>query len=181
MFCCCCQFLNCGSVWSVDAWQKKRKFNADNAGKNIKYSPPISFVWTRRLVQILIGVIYFGAALTKMHTAAFFTGDQMIHWSLTELNHHNALGEFIALKIPMVLVFAAYTTIVWEVLFLFLAWGRGWGRLIMISVGIIFHFSNMLNARIIFLPSSLLHPLLLIFRRKRYTKYITSVTFLEKG
>lgn len=144
---------NCGSVWSIDAWQKKRKFLNDHPGSSASYRSPNGCVWNRRLIQLLIGIIYFGAALTKMHTAAFFTGDQMFHWSLTELNHHNPLGEYIALNMPMVLVFAAYVTIVWEVLFLFLAWGRGWGRFFMISIGVIFHILTCLMLGLYFFPA----------------------------
>ncbi len=144
---------HCGDVWSVDAWQKKRKFLDENPGSNVTFLKPQSFVWTRRLIQILVGIIYFGAALTKMHTGAFFTGDQMFHWSLTQLNHNHPLGEYVALQMPMVFVFAAYITIIWEVLFLFLAWGRGWGRFIMISVGVTFHGLTCLMLGLYFFPT----------------------------
>ncbi len=143
---------HCGIVWSVDAWLKKRKYLAEHPDSSDSYEVPSVYVWQQRLVQLLIGVIYFGAALTKMHTAAFFTGDQMFHWSLTELNHENSLGEYIALVLPMVLVFAAYITIVWEVLFIFLVWGRGWGRFCMISLGLTFHLLTCLLLGLYFFP-----------------------------
>ena len=91
--------------------------------------------------------------MTKIHTAAFFSGDQMYHWSFTELNHHNALGEHITLISPMILVFAAYVTVVWEVLFLFLVWGRGWGRFLMISIGTLFHVMTCFMLGLYFFPT----------------------------
>jgi hypothetical protein len=65
-----------GSLWSVDAWLAGRKRNHWPGQPSAEYQKfPC---WPRRLLQIFIGVVYFGAAITKMHTPLFFTGD-MLH------------------------------------------------------------------------------------------------------
>jgi hypothetical protein len=119
----------CGSVWSVDAWLRSRR--GGNPG-------PRRFpVWPRRLLQLLIGVIYLGAAATKFHTPSFFSGDQLVYWMLTEVTAANPLGDYLSLY-PAVVPFMAYATIIWEVAFIFVAW-RGTGRAIMLSIGVAFH------------------------------------------
>jgi hypothetical protein len=119
----------CGAVWSVDAWLRSRR-NGDPA-------PPRFPVWPRRLVQLLIGVIYLGAAATKFHTPSFFSGDQLVYWMLTEITSANPLGDYLSLY-PALVPFMAYVTIIWEVAFIFVAW-RGYGRTIMLSIGVLFH------------------------------------------
>lgn len=133
---------NCGAIWSVDALFRRRHHPGRiplpyEAGDQIR-----SAAWPRRIMQILLGAIYLGAAFTKMHTPAFFSSDQMRQWMLTNVNHANPVGEWMA-GYPEVLVVAAYLTILWEVLFLFIAW-NGLSRLIMISLGIVFHVGTTL-------------------------------------
>lgn len=114
----------CGAVWSVDNWL---------AGSLREKFP----VWPQRLMQLMIGIVYFGAAITKMHTPEFFSGDQMTFWMLSHVNFANPGGEIMS-QYPSLVVASAYITIVWEMLFLFIAW-RGLGRTIMISLGLMFH------------------------------------------
>lgn len=121
---------HCGSVWSVDAVLARHRHSA--------FGPPARYpAWPRRLLQLLVGIIYLAAAMTKMHTPEFFSGDQLLFWMLTDLNFYNPLGDYLALY-PVLVPVMAYVTIVWEVLFIFLAW-RGWGRTCMLSLGLLFH------------------------------------------
>ncbi|MBI1313887.1 hypothetical protein GC176_21550 [bacterium] len=135
-------FSNCGAIWSLDALLKRR---SDQNRLRMPYeAPPDAYaaVWPRRIMQILTGLIYLGAAFTKMHTPAFFSSDQMRQWMLTNVNHANPLGEWLA-GYPETLVVAAYLTILWEVLFLFLAWS-GTARVLMIGLGVVFHLGTLL-------------------------------------
>ena len=127
---------NCGAVWSVDVWLKGKwpKREAQDGRPTEWTRHP---AWQRRLLQLLFGAIYFGAAITKMHTPGFLTGDQMLFWMMTNVNNSNPLGEYLTLY-PSTLVFCGYISIVWEMLFIFLAW-RGRARIIMLSMGIFFH------------------------------------------
>ena len=126
----------CGAIWSVDSWLCRRRQKNPPPGEPVR-TLPASAVWPRRLMQILIGCIYFGSALTKIHTQGFFSSDQMQTWVLTRANFHNPVGEYMVL-FPALLVIFAYIAIVWEVLFLFLSW-NGWGRIFMLVIGAGFH------------------------------------------
>ena len=128
-------FSQCGAVWSVDAWLLRRKRGLAKPRSLANY--PKFAAWPRRLIQILIGVVYLGASATKMHTPAYFSGDQLLNWMMTNVNNSNPIGEWLTL-FPQSLVVFAYVGIVWEVLFLFLSW-RGSGRLWMLGLGVIFH------------------------------------------
>lgn len=132
---------NCGAVWSLDN-VLRRKRDRRIRGGNVSARHYQSSAWPRRLMQIMIGVVYLGAAFTKMHTPAFFSGDQMRNWMLTNVNHSNPFGEYLSFY-PAVLVVSAYITILWEILFLFLAW-KGARRVIMISLGVFFHIGTSL-------------------------------------
>lgn len=141
---------NCGAIWSIDAWLKnRRKAHGPHPPKAHGLHPvgladelPRAAVWPQRLLQLMIGIVYFGAAITKMHTPAFFSGEQLQTWLLSNVNYQNVLGEYLSL-FPAALVFFAYIAIVWEVLFVFLVW-RGWGRITMLGLGAAFHLMTTL-------------------------------------
>ncbi len=119
---------DCGAVWSIDAWRRR--------GQAARRSP----VWPRRLVQLLVGLIYFGASFTKLHTDGFISGDQIRYWLLTNLNNANPLGEYLALY-PEMIVIMSHIAVVWQVVFLFISW-RGYGRLCALGMGTLFHLST---------------------------------------
>ncbi|WP_437206358.1 HTTM domain-containing protein [Planctomicrobium sp. SH664] len=131
---------DCGKVWSIDAWLRGP----------VPESELRSPRWPRRLVQMLLGLIYLGAAATKLHTPSYFNGDQLSYWLLTNVNMANPLGEFLTL-FPALIVVMCYVTLLWEATFLFLAW-RGWSRVIMISLGIVFHLMTMFTLGLVVFP-----------------------------
>jgi hypothetical protein len=138
----------CGSLWSVDAWLAggKRTFWPGELNAGHQQFP----VWPRRLLQIFIGVVYFGAAITKMHTPLFFTGDMLQFWMQTHINYRHPVGEYLSLH-PILLTSFAYVTIVWEVTFIFLCWKSSW-RSIMLPIGIVFHFMTTLTLGLLMFP-----------------------------
>ncbi|QDU37820.1 Vitamin K-dependent gamma-carboxylase [Maioricimonas rarisocia] len=139
----CCS--RCGAVWSVDAWLAgRRQWNPLTA------QAPRFPAWPRRLLQLLVGLIYLGAAITKMHTPAYFSGDQLTYWMLTEANFDNPVGEYLSL-FPAIILVVAYLTIVWEILFLFVAW-RGTARIVMLGMGLCFHFMTWATLGLIVFP-----------------------------
>ncbi|MCA9062691.1 MAG: HTTM domain-containing protein [Planctomycetaceae bacterium] len=121
----------CGAVWSVDAVLKRRR---EGTAPSI---PPRFPVWPARLIQLLFSYVYFGAAITKIETDAFFSGEQMRYWMLSNWNYSNPLGEVLSMWIPLLLV-SAYITVVWEIVFGFMAW-RPVGRPVVLFVGATFH------------------------------------------
>ncbi len=145
-------FLLCisrsGDVWSVDAWLKRRR-HPELTGTLAEL--PRSAAWPRRLLQLLIGIIYLGAAATKMHTPSYFSGDQLLFWLRTDLNSNNPLGDLLAFY-PVLLQVMSYVTICWEILFLFICW-KGLSRNIMLSIGVFFHLMTIFTLGLIIFPS----------------------------
>ena len=141
-------FSACGSLWSVDAWLAGRKRNNWPGEPAVEYE---AFpVWPRRLLQIFIGVVYFGAGITKIHTPLFFTGDMLQFWMQTHINYKHPLGEYMSLY-PILLVASAYVTIVWEIVFIFMCWKSRW-RFLMLSIGVLFHFMTTLTLGLLMFP-----------------------------
>jgi hypothetical protein len=141
-------FSQCGAVWSVDAWLRRRQLGLPSP-RSLADHPKFA-AWPRRLIQILMGVVYFGASITKMHTPAYFSGDQMLHWMMTNVNNANPIGEWLTLY-PASMVVGAYIAVIWEILFVFLSW-RGWGRVCMLTLGVAFHLLTTLTLGLYLFP-----------------------------
>lgn len=141
-------FSDCGAVWSVDSWLKRRKLGSFTADELDSMRSPI---WIARLFQLLLGIIYFGAALTKMHTPTFFSGDQLMYWMMTYINNSHTLGDWLT-QYPVLLVVFAYVTIVWEVVFLFTVW-RNWSRLPALLIGMLFHIMTIFTLGLYLFPA----------------------------
>ena len=132
---------SCGRTWSLDRWMARRQGFAWSE---------IGPAWPRRLIQFLVGVTYLGAAATKMHTPMFFSGDQLRYWMLTNVNSANPLGEYLS-QFPGMILTMAYVTIVWEVLFLFIAW-KGTARTVMLTMGVFFHVMTYFTLGLLVFP-----------------------------
>lgn len=138
----------CGALWSVDAWLKGRKRNW-RPGEPA-FDQPQFPVWPRRLLQLHIGLVYFGAAITKMNTPTYLSGDQLQFWMQTHLNFPHPLGEFLSLY-PVLMVAMGYIALVWEVVFVFMVWNRLW-RPWILAVGVIFHTLTVLTLGLMLFP-----------------------------
>lgn len=117
----------CGSVWSVDAITGRCETRP-------------SALWPQRLMQLLIGLVYLGAAFTKLHTGEFFTSDQLRNWMMTNVNNPNPLGEWLSLH-PAVIVAMAHIAIIWQIAFIFVVLKPGF-RESFLGLGVLFHFST---------------------------------------
>jgi hypothetical protein len=121
----------CGKIWSVDSWLARRRAGAPPADA-LRFP-----IWAQRLGQLLLGIIYFGAAITKMHTPEYFSGDQLMYWMMTYANNHHPLGDLLS-QYPLVLSIFGYIAITWETVFLFTVFQR-WLKWWVLAVGVIFH------------------------------------------
>ena len=142
---------HCGAVWSVDAWLANRRRQSWPGMAAV--ARPTFPVWPRRLLQLLIGAIYFGAALTKIQTSGFFSSDQLQAWMLTHINFRHPVGEYFALY-PAILVVFAYVVVVWELLFSFIIWQRTFWRPVMLAIGVSFHFMTSLTLGLLIFPAT---------------------------
>ncbi len=141
----------CGLVWSVDSWLARRRQPVDPETGEARPISSKAALWPQRLMQLMIGIVYFGAAITKMQTPEFFSGDQMTYWFLSNVNHANPVGELLS-QFTILVILSSYIVIIWETLFLFLAW-RGWGRRLMIPIGVTFHLATMFTLGLYVFPA----------------------------
>lgn len=141
----------CGAVWSVDAWLANYRRQRWPGLPSI--DRPKFPVWPRRLVQFLICFIYFGAAVTKIQTPGFFSGDQLQAWMLTHINYRHPVGEYFSLY-PVLLVAFGYIVVVWELTFMFLVWQRTFWRPAIIAIGVLFHFMTSLTLGLLIFPAA---------------------------
>ena len=132
---------NCGDIWSVDAWVAKRR------GIRLDCRAP---VWPQRLAQILFGMIYFGAAITKMHTDGFFSGDQLVFWMMTFINNEHPLGDQLT-RYPLIVSISCYATFLWEVVFIFTVFQQRMKWWIL-AIGTIFHVMTVFTLGLIIFP-----------------------------
>jgi hypothetical protein len=118
----------CGSVWSMDRWTSKEKLR------------PRFHIWPRRLMQLLIGLIYLGAATTKLHTNTYFTSDQLRYWMMTDVNNNNPAGEILSFY-PELLILMANVAILWQLVFVFVVW-QPRVRVVALGMGAFFHLTT---------------------------------------
>lgn len=142
-----------GVIWSVDAWLKGRRKQSpwpDIARREL----PTAAVWPQRLIQLLIAIMYFAAMVTKLHTPAFFSGEQMQYWLMTYIYYDQPLGDYLS-QFPLVSIIAAYVTVIWEVLFIACVWRgrmRGW----MLGIGVLFHLGTVFMLGLVVFPAIML-------------------------
>lgn len=118
----------CGSVWSIDAWR---------AGLA---ESPRSAVWPQRLIALFIGLVYLGAATTKLHTDEYFTSEQLRTWLMTDVNNANPIGEWLSFY-PAIIIGMAHIAIIWQLVFVFVVGRPGW-RWIVLGLGVLFHLAT---------------------------------------
>jgi hypothetical protein len=144
---------NVGSVWSIDAWVRGRR-EGHLPWSDVGREAVRSAVWPQRLIQLLVCAIYFGAGMTKLHTTAFLSGEQMMYWMMTYVNSPHPVGEYLT-QFPLVLVVAAYSTLVWEVVFPFVIW-RTRGKWCALAMGAMFHVMTALTLGLYIFPQVML-------------------------
>jgi Vitamin K-dependent gamma-carboxylase len=131
-------FSQCGAVWSIDNWLRRSRLRRQGVPPELADQPLRYPAVSRRLVQLFIALVYFGAATTKLKVPAYFTGEQLQSWMITAYNVPNYFGSYVAMH-PSLLVIFGYVGLAWETMFIFLCW-RGIGRVSMLTLGFIFHF-----------------------------------------
>jgi len=140
---------NCGAIWSVDSWLKGKRENR-SLPQYTKLELPRFPIWPQRLMQILLAVIYFGAAITKFHTPGYLEGDQITYWAMSRYNNPHPMGEFLTMY-PILLSVMSYVAIVWELAFVFVIW-RKWGRIIGLAMGSAFHIGTFFSLGLYIFP-----------------------------
>lgn len=140
---------NCGAIWSVDSWLKGKRVKR-SFPEYTKNEMPRFEIWPQRLMQILIALIYFGAGITKLHTAGYLEGDQISYWAMSRYNNPHPLGEFLTMY-PVILSVMSYVAIVWEIAFVFIVWQK-WGRIFGLALGASFHIGTFFSLGLYIFP-----------------------------
>lgn len=117
----------CGRCWSLDSL-------TDPARDDLCRLDP---VWPRRMMQWLVCAIYFGAAVTKLRTPAFLTGDLLGFSLLDDYWGGGPVGIWLS-SMPHVVLGLSLATVLFELLFPFLIWVPRL-RLIMLAAAVAFH------------------------------------------
>jgi hypothetical protein len=136
-------FSQCGAVWSLDNWFRRSRLRRLGVPRELADRPQRFPAWPRRLLQILVGTIYLGAALTKVKIPAYFTGEQLQTWMITTYNVPNPIGNLLE-PYPALLSIFGLIALVWECAFIFVAW-RGILRIAMLAIGSAFHIMTLLT------------------------------------
>ncbi len=136
-------FSDCGAVWSLDNWFRRSRLRRAGVPPEIANQPRSSPAWPRRLLQLCVGLVYFGAVLTKVKIPAYFSGEQLQTWMITNYNMPNLLGRYFE-PYPAILAGFGLVALIWECTFIFLAW-RGIPRIVMLAIGSTFHIMTLLT------------------------------------
>jgi hypothetical protein len=128
-------FTNSGGVWSVERWRSRNRDVSTSLSP--PFSPPLSPLWPRRLMQILLCTIYLGAVITKVRRRDFATGDLLMFSLLDDRWGGGWFGQWLSTQ-PHLLVLASMSTIFFEIAFPLLIWMPQLRRS-MIVCGILFH------------------------------------------
>lgn len=142
-------FSECGAIWSVDYWLRNRKHRQER-GCDLSPESLRSEVWPARLIQILFCVVYLGAAMTKLRTPTFFTGDQLMWWMMTYVYQQHWLGDYMS-QYPILLIAGAYATVIWEIVWIFCMWRRGL-KTGAVALGVVFHLLTIITLGLVSFP-----------------------------
>jgi hypothetical protein len=136
-------FSDCGAIWSLDNWFRRSRLRRAGVPPALANQPRRSAAWPRRLLQLCVGLVYFGAVLTKVKIPAYFSGEQLQTWMITNYNMPNLLGRHFE-PYPAILAAFGLIALIWECTFIFLAW-RGIPRILMLAIGSTFHIMTLLT------------------------------------
>jgi hypothetical protein len=117
-----------GAAWSIDGWLAGRR-----------PAVPLAARWPRRLIQVLICAVYWGAAATKIRLAEFASGDLLEFALLDDLWGGRAAGRWIAGQRTL-LQAGAFATLAFEILFPLLVLIARWRRP-MLFAAVLFHLT----------------------------------------
>lgn len=127
----------CGNIWSVDSWLAGQR-NPGRAPLSERPAWALVPVWPERLLTLMVGAAYVGAALTKLHMPEYITGEAISYWIMSNPNFRHYIGEWMS-QYPGLLKLSASFTFLWELLFVFLVW-RPLTRYLVFAMGLFFHF-----------------------------------------
>lgn len=149
----------CGRAWSIDAL----------AAVHRGVLCPLQPVWPRRMLQLLVCAVYFGAAMTKLRTPAFLTGDLLTFSLLDDYWGGGPLGIRLS-SLPRVVLLLSLATVLFELLFPFLIWVRRL-RGPMLAAAFLFHAGMAATMHLSTFSPTMLVALLAFLREDDLTRW----------
>ncbi|WP_417739183.1 HTTM domain-containing protein [Rosistilla oblonga] len=160
----------CGSVWSVDAWLRRRR---DAAGRPSRWwlpsaSPSIAANIGTRLLQLHLCVIYLFGGVSKMRGEMWWDGTAT--WFAVSNYEYQSMDMTWIVHYPILFAALSHATVLWETFYCALVWPRltrPWVLLTAVMVhggiamflGMITFGVTMIIANAIFIPPAILQTL----------------------
>lgn len=143
----CLIWVDCGVVWSVDAWLAGRRGQAPRPGSEWLPIAPL------RLVRFQLSLIYLSAGLWKLHSPLWRDGSA-VHYALSS-NLYQRLPGAVPPELEWFTAAATYATLFWELGFaLMVLWGPT--RRLALAAGVLMHVGMFLTLEV-----GLFHPIML--------------------
>ena len=120
---------NCGAVYSVDAWLRRR-------GRGGDPQPAVMNNVSTRLIQLHMCVIYLFAALGKLQGVTWWDGTAM--WLALANYEYQTLDLTGLAAWPLLINFLTHVTLAWELTYSVLIWPK-WTRPLMLFLAIPVH------------------------------------------
>src|SRR5688572_21207090 len=125
----CLIWADCGSVWSVDAWRRRRRGEPDTA-------PPVGAIAPLRLIRFQVALIYLNSGLWKLLSPAWRDGSALYYVLNSNVFHRFPQG--LPESLNALATIGTYGTMLWEIAFPFLLMSRPTRRLAL-GAGVVIH------------------------------------------
>jgi len=126
----CLVWVDCGRIWSIDAWRARRTRIAPLV------APATEPIWPLRLICFQVALIYFNSGLWKLNGQLWRDGSAVHYASALNVFHRFPLEVPAASDWPMTI--GTYVTLAWEIGFPLLLLHR-WTRRLALVIGVLLH------------------------------------------
>ena len=126
----CLVWVDCGRIWSIDAWRARK-----NPGQPAA-EPSAEPVWPLRLIRFQVALIYLNSGLWKLNGEMWRDGTA-VHYS-SALNVFHRLPFEIPAAMDWVTTIGTYATLAWEISFPLMLFHPLTRRLALV-VGVLLH------------------------------------------
>lgn len=138
----CLFWVDCGAVWSIDAWRRARRTGFDASLNSVTAQP----VWPLHLIRIQIAIVYLSSGLWKLLWSPVWRDGSALHFVLQQ-NAFSRLPIWFSPALDPLLTAITYFTLFWEIGFPFmlLHW---WTRRLALIAGVALHLGMWVSLEI---------------------------------
>jgi hypothetical protein len=125
----CLLWVDCGRVWSIDAWRARRRGTPPAPA-------PDDPVWPLRLIRFQVALIYLNSGLWKFNGELWRDGSA-VHYA-TALNVFHRFPSDVPAALDWLSTVGTYATLIWEIGFPLMVL-HPWTRRFALIVGVLLH------------------------------------------